>query len=546
MATAQLRLAASEEATPSLVSIRATSAQQFAALILCIALAALTLVALSWGKEAAVSVPTFIPLWASVTGLADLLAALFILQQFAASRLTIFAGIGAAYALSGLLTLEYLFCFPGTFVATRALVGNEQSAIWLWVAWHLGFPLIVGWALFHDRLTGEVLPERQIVPAIRVVVGAVVVAAALAWWICIEHADALPPLVTGGQFQVAFRWLWAPAIVVVDLAVAATLWRLSGGRTLLYLALVVALVTAACDAGLNIVSAARYSPSWYIGKLESFLTAAIVLTALFNEISCLYRLVQERDKELQLANRSLSDQNREVTELNAELDSFSYSVSHDLRAPLRAFAGYLEMLDEDYADRLDDEGRRMIGVLTSEARRMDQLIIDLLEFARLGREPLRLDDVDMSALVASIVAEERRRAQRGDLTIRVGPLPPAQADPSLVQHVWQNLIANALKYSGKREGALVSIDGDALGGETIYRIADNGAGFDMAGVGRLFGVFQRLHSASDFPGTGVGLAIVRRIVTRHGGRIWAEGKRGEGATFWFTLPRSEARRGIRR
>jgi signal transduction histidine kinase len=227
----------------------------------------------------------------------------------------------------------------------------------------------------------------------------------------------------------------------------------------------------------------------------------------------------------------------ELEAVNKELASFSYSVSHDLRAPLRAVDGYARMLEEDYIAKLDDEGRRLLSVIRASAARMGMLIDDLLNFSRLGRQPMLRQSVDVAALVREVVGE-----LRGDSTVKVeiGELPLAQGDRALLKQVWLNLVGNAFKYSRKRDAPRVEIAGQAEGEECIYWVRDNGAGFDMRYAAKLFGVFQRLHSQEEFAGTGVGLAIVQRVVTRHGGRVWAEGKPGEGACFSFSLPRRDA------
>ncbi len=224
----------------------------------------------------------------------------------------------------------------------------------------------------------------------------------------------------------------------------------------------------------------------------------------------------------------------ELERSNKDLEAFSYSVSHDLRSPLRAIAGYTQMLEEDYADRLDEEGRRLIGVIRENSGFMGSLIDDLLAFSRLGRQAINAVQLDMAELAAEAWAEA---CPDGSAEFRVGPLPAAYADRALLRQVWINLLSNAVKYSSKRERPLVALSGREDAGESVYSVIDNGAGFDMRYYKKLFGVFQRLHDADEFAGTGVGLAIVHRVITRHGGRIWAEGKVGEGAAFHFSLPR---------
>ncbi|HEX7219185.1 MAG TPA: ATP-binding protein, partial [Burkholderiales bacterium] len=218
---------------------------------------------------------------------------------------------------------------------------------------------------------------------------------------------------------------------------------------------------------------------------------------------------------------------------NKELEGFSYSVSHDLRAPLRAVDGYARMLEEDHAGRLDEEGRRLLSVVRQASARMGQLIDDLLQFSRLGRQEPAKQPVDMAGLAREVAAE---LGSASSAAIEIGELPRATADRALMRQVWANLVGNALKYSGKRADARIEIGGERNGRENVYWVRDNGVGFDMRYVDKLFGVFQRLHRADEFEGTGVGLAIVQRVVGRHGGRVWAEGKPGDGACFHFALP----------
>ena len=228
------------------------------------------------------------------------------------------------------------------------------------------------------------------------------------------------------------------------------------------------------------------------------------------------------------------DRTAQLEEANRELDAFAYSVSHDLRAPLRAIDGFAQILVEDYGPKLDDEGRRLCGVVSDSARDMGRLIDDLLALSRVGRAALKPSPVDMRRMATQLFAELATPADRARIDFRVGDLPDADADPALMRLVWQNLIGNAIKFTSRRERADIEVGAARVGRDVVYSVRDNGAGFDMQYAGKLFGVFQRLHSVRDFEGTGVGLAIVQRIVHRHGGRIWAEGRPGEGATFFFT------------
>lgn len=224
-----------------------------------------------------------------------------------------------------------------------------------------------------------------------------------------------------------------------------------------------------------------------------------------------------------------------IRDINRELESFTYSVSHDLRAPLRIIDGYADILEEDHASQLDAEGRRFLKVIKSNARRMGQLIDDLLDLSRTGRKGMEFEKVDMQGMVQEIV-EEMEQVKELNAHIQIGELPEVKADGSLIRQVWINLISNAVKYSSRGQTPHIRIMATKKPGAYEFSVSDNGVGFDMSYSGKLFGVFQRLHNDADFEGTGIGLALVARIIKRHGGRIWADARPGEGATFTFNLP----------
>jgi len=229
----------------------------------------------------------------------------------------------------------------------------------------------------------------------------------------------------------------------------------------------------------------------------------------------------------------------ELESVNADLESFSYSVSHDLRAPVRAVLGFVRAIEEECASDLGVEGRRLLAVVAREASRMGELIDDLLEFSRIGRQPVSDDIVDMTAL-AKEAAAQAALSDGARCSIEIEELPPVRGDRVLLLQAWVNLISNAVKYSSKASVAEARVWATNDGATTTYHVRDNGVGFDMRYADKLFGVFQRLHRATEFPGTGVGLAIVMRVVKKHGGSIRAEARVGEGATFSFTLPNGDA------
>ncbi|HEY3225551.1 MAG TPA: ATP-binding protein [Planctomycetota bacterium] len=245
------------------------------------------------------------------------------------------------------------------------------------------------------------------------------------------------------------------------------------------------------------------------------------------------------DQAILTLNAELRSRMEELAAVNKELEGFSYSVSHDLRAPLRAIDGFSRMLIEDFAERVDGEGRRYLNVIMENTRKMGQLIDDLLEFSRMGRKALLTTPLDMEGLVKQVCTDMRTAHPDRALEMKVGPLPPSQGDPAMIKVVFANLLSNAVKYSRGRNPAVIEVGARVDANETVYFVRDNGVGFEMQYANKLFGVFQRLHPSHEFEGTGVGLALVQRIVQRHGGRAWAEGQVGAGATISFALPRRQ-------
>lgn len=268
----------------------------------------------------------------------------------------------------------------------------------------------------------------------------------------------------------------------------------------------------------------------------SFITKPFQPEILVNKVKFFINIYQQ-EMELYKLNSDLAKKNADLVSINEELESFSYSISHDLRAPLRALNGYSKIMEEEYSSVLDHEGKRILGNIQYNAHKMGMLVDDLLAFSRLGRKEPRKITINMSELIEQVLRDISTTTGH-QTTIRVAPLPPANADPALLSQVWVNLVSNAIKYSGKKEKPEVEIGCTESGDEIIYHVKDNGVGFNMKYIDKLFGVFQRLHDTSEFEGTGIGLAIVHRIIAKHKGRTWAEAKTNEGATFYFSLPKS--------
>jgi two-component system sensor histidine kinase/response regulator len=259
---------------------------------------------------------------------------------------------------------------------------------------------------------------------------------------------------------------------------------------------------------------------------------------LSNILPVLSRALEVRQLRLQNAElqRNVRERTVELEAANRELEAFSYSVSHDLRAPLRHIDGFSSLLLEKYEPQLPEEARRLFGMMSASARRMGQLVDDLLRLSRLGRQALSKRPVSVPTLVQSVLDDLSKESGVRTMEVRIGELPDVVGDPSLLRQAFVNLLSNAFKFTRHKETAIIEVGFRQQNGEGVYFVRDNGAGFDMENAKKLFGVFQRLHSQDEFEGTGVGLSIVQRIIHRHDGCVWAESEPGKGATFYFTLP----------
>lgn len=273
-----------------------------------------------------------------------------------------------------------------------------------------------------------------------------------------------------------------------------------------------------------------------------FFVATTTLILFFTLKRPLRKLSEESDRrtvaenEIREINLQLEEKVRQRTkqyeEANREMEAFIYSVNHELRAPLRTMKSFIDILTEESGKCLDDEGLRILGIIQTNARQMQILIDDLHSLSNVTRNSLKITRVDMSSMVKALSHEVQEASNNTVIKFVIGEMPDAYADNTLIKQVWINLINNAVKFSGKKSNPTVSISGEKKDKDLIYNISDNGVGFNPAYIDKLFGAFNRLHSRTDFEGTGIGLSVVRRIIHRHGGRVWAESQPDKGATFW--------------
>ena len=273
------------------------------------------------------------------------------------------------------------------------------------------------------------------------------------------------------------------------------------------------------------------------GILEETQTAVLNILEDYNNEK---ETIEKINTELKLSKETLEnrveERTKELKSTNEELESFSYSVSHDLRAPLRSIVGYCNILEEEYSGIVDDDGKRIIAIIVRNALRMGRLIDDILEFSRLGRQRLRIQKIPLTDLFKEIYGEiSTQLEQQRDIDFRISELGVVTGDKIMLGQLITNLVSNAIKYTGKKEKAMIEVGRKIIHDNPVYFVKDNGVGFKQEYADKVFGVFQRLHKAKDFEGTGVGLAIAQRIISHHGGRIWAEGEPDKGCTIYFTI-----------
>jgi len=265
-------------------------------------------------------------------------------------------------------------------------------------------------------------------------------------------------------------------------------------------------------------------------RLVMVLLTVIMVAFLFERI--------EKVRILNQMNEKLKKRTENLEDANNELEAFAYSVSHDLRVPLRAIDGFSRIVMEDYEDKLDDEGKRLLGIIRENTKKMGQLIDDILLLSRASRQEMKFTPINMEDLVKNVFEEQKLSTDGQNVRLELKSLPNCYGDRALLQQVLNNLIANSIKFTAPKEEGIIEVGAQNGSDENIYYIKDNGVGFDMKYSNKLFGLFQRLHGASEFEGTGVGLSIVQRVIRRHGGTVWGEGELNKGATFYFSLPKS--------
>ena len=496
----------------------------------------LFLIAAPFAKLPLPPVWAFIPTYESVLVISDLITAVLLFGQFRMLRSPALLILASGYLFTGFMAVSHALTFPGLYAPTGLLGAGPQSTAWLYMFWHGGFPLLViAYALSKNEAHPAQPARNPARLAILSAVAVVLVVTSGLTWLATAAQEALPAIMQANHYTPVMLTV-VSSVWVLNLGALLVLW-FRRPHTVLDLWLIVVVCAWVFDIALSaVLNAGRFDLGFYAGRIYGLLAASVVLVVLLLENSVLYaRLVELRASEQQGLER-LRQQSAELISANTELESFSYSVSHDLRAPLRAIDGFALMLEEDYAAHLGDEGKRLLSVIRTNSRKMGLLIDDLLALSRIGRREMSKSTVPMQSVAQEVIQEALEAEGRSRAQVDLAALPAVRGDRRLLRQVWMNLISNALKYTSRVAQPRVEISGYRDGAEIVYRVQDNGAGFDMRYYDKLFGVFQRLHRDDEFAGTGVGLAIVQRVVKRHRGRVWAEGKPHAGATFYFALP----------
>jgi signal transduction histidine kinase len=463
----------------------------------------------------------FLPAYQSALVINDLITATVLFGQFAILRSSALLVLACGYLFCALMAAFHALSFPGLFAPHGLLGSGPQTTAWIYFIWHGIFPLsVIAYTLLRGRPPAGKTPARAYAMSAIAIAATIGVVAVFVLATTTGH-DLLPAIMMGNS-DLAGK-LFIAGLTWMLCLVALFLLMRRRRQTVLDLWLAVVMFTWALDIALAaVLNGARFDFGWYAGRVYGLAAGSFVLFVLLLENGMLVaRLVQ--------AYKSLG-------EVNRELEAFSYSVSHDLRSPLRAIDGYARMLEEDYAGKIDAEGERLLGVVREEALRMGRLIDGLLNYSRLGRQAITAGTVDSDRMVDEIFATLSHEYDISRVAFVHKPLARASGDSVLLRQVWANLLGNALKYSSKREAPAIEVGSYTEGSNNVFYVKDNGAGFDMKYSSKLFGVFQRMHEEEEFTGAGVGLAIVHKVVTRHGGTVWAEAAVDAGATFYFSLP----------
>jgi signal transduction histidine kinase len=481
-------------------------------------------------------VPAFLPIYQTALVVCDLITTVLLFGQFAITRSRAVLVLGAGYLFGALMAVAHALSFPGLFAPGGWISTGTQTTAWLYFLWHAGFPLyIVGYAVFRR----DAQPSGSVTTASwrASLVGVALAAAPAAALILLATAghELLPPIMAGDRdaplkaLVAAATWLFAVAGLVL-------LWRRRPHSVLDLWLMVVVWAWLADSALAAVLNHGRYDLGWYAGRMYGLLASGFVLVALLLESGALHGRLAQAHRELEASGEALAAANAQLETANHDLKRFVGAVAHDLQQPILSISGYAQQMKRRSEQLMSPADAAANARIIAIAENADRMIQGLLQFARLGQRELELEAVDLNRVVDEARVALAREIETHGVNLRVAPLPQVSGDAALLGLAFINLLSNAIKYSRGRTPPVVDVDAHEEAGGRIVRIRDNGVGFDMKYASRLFSPFERLHSAKEFEGTGMGLANVRRIMERHGGAIRAEATPDAGATFFLVFP----------
>lgn len=482
---------------------------------------------LPFAKLALPPVWAFIPIYESALVINDLITAVLLFGQYRILKSRSLCLLACGYLFTACTAIVHALSFPGLFAPTGLLGANPQTTAWLYMFWHGGFPLfVIAYALLKSRAGAWRARDKAPINALACAAGTVALVGAFAW-LTLRGQHLLPAIMDGSQYTSAMLGV-VGGVWLLSLVSIYVLYR-QRPHSVLDLWLGVVMSAWLCDIALSAVfNGGRFDLGFYAGRIYGLLASACVLSILLLENGRLYAQLVE-------ANAREHRKSLELAALNKELEAFSYSVSHDLRAPLRAVDGFSKALLNRLDAAPDSQERHFLDRICAAARRMGVLIDDLLNLSRITRAPMRREPIDLTKMARDILASLSETDPDRSVRSSVAESLVAHADARLVEVMLENLLGNAWKYTSQQAEATIEVGAHEVNDRQIFFVKDNGAGFDMSQAKDLFTPFHRLHAEAEFPGTGIGLATVHRIVNRHGGSIWAGAEPGRGAIFHFEL-----------
>ena len=489
----------------------------------------------------------FIPSYESALVINDLITAVLLFGQYQILQSRALLALAGGYLFTASIAVVHALTFPGAFSPTGWLGAGPQTTAWLYMFWHSGFPVFVmAYALLKSKRAGRDPQGHNVSASMAICVLLVLILVLGIALFATLGQNLLPAVMSGNHYTSAMLGVVSSVWTLSFLAVAILWYRQP--HSVLDLWLMVVMCAWIFDIALGaVLNNGRFDLGFYAARVYGLMASSFVLIVLLSENGVLYARLAASFAAERRERRRAEQQAIELKAVNHELEAFSYSVAHDLRAPLRSLDGFSQALLEDFGDKLDDDGRLHLRYVRESAQQMATLIDDLLALSRVTRGDLQRERMNLSDTAAAVVERLRRADSVRHVEAAIASGMVANADPRLITVALENLLGNAWKFTGKRAKAMIEFgpapenESTPANGQMTYFVRDNGAGFDMAYVDKLFGVFQRLHSPKEFDGTGIGLATVQRVVRRHGGQVWAEGEVGRGATFYFTLGEDPSR-----